>query len=99
MDVSESQKRFLRGLGHALKPAVTVGDAGVSEALLREFDSTIGHHELIKVRVRGADRQRRNEIIEELCRRGSAVLVTRIGNVALLYRRNAKEPRIQPPNR
>jgi RNA-binding protein len=99
MDVSESQKKFLRGLGHALKPAVIVGDAGVSEALLREFDSTIGHHELIKVRVRGADRQRRNEIIEELCRRGSAVLVTRIGNVALLYRRNAEEPRIQLPNR
>lgn len=97
MQLSESQKKFLRGLGHQLKPVVSVGGAGVTDALLREFDATIAHHELIKVRVRAGDRERRDAAIEELCRRGEAALVTRIGNVALLYRRNPDEPKILLP--
>jgi RNA-binding protein len=97
MHLSEPQKKFLRGLGHKLKPVVTVGDAGVTEAVFKEFDSTIGHHELIKVRVRAGDRQRRDAVVDALCRRGSAALVALIGNVALLYRRDPENPRIRLP--
>lgn len=98
MPLSESQKKYLRGLGHKLKPAVTIGDAGVSEALLNEFDSTIAHHELVKVRVRAGDRGERDAMIDDLARRGGAELVTRIGNVALLYRRNPDEAKIALPS-
>lgn len=74
-----------------------VGDSGLSESVLAEFDSTISHHELIKVRVRAADRADRNAMIDELCRRGSAELVQRIGNVALIYRQNREQPTIRLP--
>lgn len=97
MALSKSSKKFLRGLGHGLKPVVTVGDAGVTEALLREFESTIAHHELIKVKVRARDRAQRDAIIDELVRRSGTELVTRIGNVALLYRRNPDNPKIELP--
>jgi RNA-binding protein len=97
MSLSESQKKYLRGLGHPLKPVVTVGDAGVSESVLKEFDATIDHHELIKVRVRAADRKARDAAIEQLCEQGAAELVTRIGNVALMFRRNDEKPQIVLP--
>jgi len=97
MDLTESQKKFLRGLGHQLKPVVLIGDAGLTDAVLNEFVSTIDHHELIKVRIRVGDRDARDAIIEELCRKGAAELVTRIGNVALVYRRNHDKPRIPLP--
>jgi RNA-binding protein len=97
LNLSESQKKFLRGLGHQLKPVIMVGDAGLSDSVLNEFCSTIEHHELIKVRVRASDRKTRDEIISELCEKGSAQLVTRIGNVALVYRRNDETPRIPLP--
>lgn len=97
MKISESQKKHLRGLGHQLKPVIIVGDAGLSESLLKEFDSTIEHHELIKVKVRAGDRAQRDSLIGELCDRGNAQLVTRIGNVALLYRRNAEKPKVTLP--
>ena len=97
MPLRESQKKHLRGLGHALKPVIMVGDAGLSESLLAEFETALAHHELIKVRVRVGDRNARDAAIEELCRHGSAELVTRIGNVALLYRRNDEKPRITLP--
>ena len=97
MNLSESQKKFLRGLGHQLKPVIMVGDAGLSESVMNEFCSTIEHHELIKIRVRAGDRETRDNIISELCKKGSAELVTRIGNVALVYRRNDENPQIPLP--
>ena len=96
MALSESQKKRLRGLGHKLKPVVIVGDAGISDALLGEFNAAIAHHELIKVRVRADTREGRDAMIGELCRRGAAELVARIGNVALLYRRHPDKPRVLP---
>ena len=97
MDLTERQKKLLRGLGHQLKPVLMVGDAGLTDGVLREFSSTIDHHELVKVRVRVGDRKGRDQIISELCERGGAALVTRIGNVALLYRRNEEDPKIRLP--
>ena len=102
MELSEHQKKHLRGLGHQLKPLIMVGDAGLSDSLLAEYDATLDHHELIKVRVRVGDRDARDEIIAKLCETGRAELVQRIGNVALLYRPNLKkkpEKRLKLPSR
>ncbi len=98
MTLSEAQKKYLRGLGHALKPLIMVGDAGLSESLLVEFESTLAHHELIKVRVRVGDRKARDGIIRELCETSGAVLVQRVGNMALLYRENPEKKKIVLPN-
>jgi len=95
---SEAQRRYLRGLGHQLKPVIQVGDAGLSDALLAEFESTLAHHELIKVRVRAADRDERDALIARLCAAGAATLIQRIGNVALLYRHNPERNKIVLPD-
>ena len=97
MHLTESQKKYLRGLGHQLKPVVTVADAGLSESLLKEFNSTIDHHELIKVRVRDGDRATRDATLHALCKTAKAELVARIGSVALIYRRNDEKPKIPMP--
>lgn len=102
MNLSEPQKKYLRGRGHQLKPVVTIGDAGLSESVHAEFESTLAHHELIKVRVRAADRAGRDELIHKLCDGHSATLVQRVGNVALLYRENPEkkpETRLRIPSR
>jgi RNA-binding protein len=97
MNLTEAQKRFLRGLGHKRKPVVTVGSGGISDSLLAEFAATIKHHELVKVRFRAADREQRDALIDELCNRGSAALVSRTGHTAVLYRRNHEAPKIHLP--
>ena len=97
MALTEQQKKCLRGLGHGLKPVLTISANGLSDAVLRELDATIAHHELIKVKVRAQDRHVRDRIVDDLCRESSAELVTRIGNVALIFRRNASQPRIVLP--
>lgn len=97
MALSESQKKHLRGLGHQLRPVITIGGAGLTDAVQQEFDASIAHHELMKVKVRVGDRAARDDIIARLCEVGSAELVTRIGNVALLYKRNEDKPRVALP--
>ena len=100
MAPSDAQKKFLRGLGHQLKPMVMIADTGLSETILAECESTISHHELIKVSVRVGDRKVRSEIIESLCAKTSAELVQRVGNIALLYRENPeKKKKITLPRR
>lgn len=96
--LTQVQRKHLRELGHKLKPVIQVGDAGVSDPLFREFDSTIGHHELIKVKLRAGNRDERDRMIDELCQRGAATLIARVGNTALIYRRNAEQPRIHLPD-
>ena len=98
MTLSEAQKKHLRGLGHSLKQLIMVGDAGLSESLLAEYESTLAHHELIKVKVRVGDRQARDSIIDELCKTANATLVQRVGNMALLYRENPEKKKIVLPN-
>lgn len=102
MSLSEAQKKYLRGRGHALKPLIMVGESGLSDGLLAEYESTLDHHELIKVRVRVGDRDTRDGMIEKLCKDSSATLVQRIGNVALVYRANPEkkpEKRLRIPSK
>jgi RNA-binding protein len=100
MKPTVAQKKYLRGLGHGLKPLIMIGEAGASESVLAEFESTLSHHELIKVSVRVGDRNTRDAIIEKLCTVASAVLIQRIGNIALIYRENPKKKKkIIIPNR
>jgi RNA-binding protein len=97
MTLTGQQKRFLRGQAHALRPVITVGDKGITPALLSELDASLEHHELIKIKIRGADRAGRDATIASLARDCGAELVSRVGNVAALYRAARDKPRIVLP--
>jgi len=98
MKLSEKQRKHLRGLGHALKPIVLVGQAGLTDAVIAEAARAIGDHELVKVRVSGMERDVRDETIATLASRTGSELVGQIGHTALLYRRNPERPRILLPS-
>ena len=95
--LTEKQKQHLRGLGHKLKPVVMIGNAGYTPAIRNELDLSLTRHELLKVRVSVGDREARDELINQLCAETTAQLVQRIGNIALLYRRNTDKPRLVLP--
>ncbi|RMD78865.1 MAG: ribosome assembly RNA-binding protein YhbY [Gammaproteobacteria bacterium] len=97
MELSERQKRYLRALGHRLQPVVRLGAAGASEAVVQELDRALAHHELLKVKVRAADRRQRDALLARLCEATGAALVLRIGHTALLYRPRPEDPRIKLP--
>ena len=89
MPLTEQQKREFRTRGHALKPVVTIGSAGLSEAVIRELDLSLEHHELMKIRISGAGRDERGKLISAVCAACGAEVVQAIGNIALIYRKSA----------
>ncbi|MFP3873615.1 MAG: ribosome assembly RNA-binding protein YhbY [Thiohalophilus sp.] len=96
MSLTSSQKKFLRQRAHHLKPVVIVGQHGLGENILAEVDNALAHHELIKVRVNAADREERQQLIEQISEHSQAEQVQLIGHVAVFYR-PAEEPKIQLP--
>ena len=95
--LTEKQKHHLRGLGHKLKPVVMIGNAGYTPAVRNELDLALARHELLKIRVSVGEREARDALIEQLCADTAAQLVQRIGNIALLFRRNPDKPRVALP--
>ena len=96
-DLTEKQKKHLRGLAHAREPVVMIGQGGLSPAITGELDTALGAHELVKVRARVGDRDQRDSIFAELAEQTRSALVQRIGNVAVFYRPRKDKPRIILP--
>lgn len=96
MPLSPSQKRYLRGLAHSLKPVIMTGNKGVTPALIKEFSNALDQHELVKVKL-GDDRDERKAHIAELGEGAKAELVQSIGRVACFYRRNEEQPKLALP--
>jgi RNA-binding protein len=96
-DLSNPQKRYLRGLAHDLKPVVLVGAKGVTPTLVAELDQALEQHELLKVKAAAEDRETRNAWIEALVAQSDAALVARIGHTAVLYRRRKDKPLVILP--
>ena len=90
MTLTEQQKKRLRGLGHKLKPVISVGTGGLSDPLLDEFERSLEHHELMKVKVSTGDRDERDTAIRALCEHSGAQLIQRVGNIGLLFRKKKK---------
>ena len=85
--LTSRQRSRLRTLAHSLEPAVLVGRAGVTDAVVREVDDALDARELIKVRLAG-DRDERALAAAAIAGRTASELAGQIGRVAILYRRN-----------
>ena len=98
MALSDKQQRFLRGKAHALKPVIHIGQSGLTPAVSAEAGRALADHELIKVKVHGAEREDRDAMIAGLCAATGSELVQRIGHVATLYKARSPLPKIVLPD-
>ena len=94
MELNTKQIKQLKSLGHQLSPLVTVGQHGMKESINTELDIALDFHQLVKIKVGLGDREQRDELIDSLAQHHKAMLVQRVGNIALLYRKNAKKPSV-----
>ena len=83
-----SVKQNLKAQAHHLKPVVLLGAKGLTPAVIEETNVALVAHELIKVKINGAEKADRQAIAAELCESLDATLVQLIGNTAVIYRKN-----------
>lgn len=84
MSLNSKQRQFLKAQAHSLKPVVMLGSGGLSEAVLKELDSSIEYHELVKVKLNSGDD--RKEQATACADAVKAELVSVVGFIAILFR-------------
>jgi RNA-binding protein len=94
--MNSKQISFLRSLAHNINPVVMIGNNGLSESVLKEIDSSLNAHELIKIKVLGDDRALRVSLLEQICQQMGAVAVHHIGKQLVIYRASST-PKIVLP--
>ncbi len=97
-DLNKKQIRFLKAQAHALNPVVRVGQHGLTEAVFKELEIALDHHELVKIKVAADDREAREVLLSEISSKSRAVIVQTIGGVAVLFRQNSAKPVIDLSN-
>ena len=90
MSLSNQEVRTLRAKAHALKPIVMIGQHGLTESVQTEIDRALTDHELIKIKVAGADKDARKTIAETIAETQEAELIQTIGGMLVLYRKSDK---------
>ncbi len=85
--LSSSQRKWLRGQAHSLKPIVQVGKQGLTESVLRQVDEALSDHELIKVQA-PAPREEKEAMAERLAEELGADVAGRVGHIIILFRQN-----------
>lgn len=95
MPLNSRQRQFLKAQAHSLNPVVLLGSDGITDGVLKELDSSLEHHELLKVRLNAGDNRR--EQAGALAAAVNAELVQVIGRVAVLFRQRSKESRFILP--
>jgi putative YhbY family RNA-binding protein len=82
-----SERLALKGRAHDLSPTVMIGNAGLTESVLKEIAQTLKTHELIKIRVM-TERPQREEILAAICTQLDAAAVQHIGKILVVYKPN-----------
>jgi RNA-binding protein len=86
------ERAHLKARAHALEPRVQVGQGGLTASVIAEIDRALTAHELVKVRILGDDRERREAIGDEMCEKTGAAPVQSVGKVLVLWRPKSEEP-------
>ena len=95
MPLTSKQRSALKALAHHIKPVVSVGVKGMTDAVIAETDRALAAHELIKVRFHEA--KALEEGVPDLAARVSADIVAVRGKNAILFRQDPDDAKIRLP--
>ena len=86
------QVRYLKGLGHHLKPLAMLGKEGITDNVIGAVDAVLDAHELVKVKVGNSCPMDRKEAAAELAAKTFSAKVQVLGKTILLFRQNPDRP-------
>jgi RNA-binding protein len=88
IELTQAQKRYLRGLGQSLNPTLQIGREGVTAANLAALQPLLQRHELVKGKVQQTSTLEPQEVAAALAGQAEAALIGVVGRTFLLYRPN-----------
>jgi RNA-binding protein len=94
------QKRYLRSLGHHLKPLVMLGREGITDNVINAAHAVLGAHELLKVKIGNGFPLEKGEAAAAIAERTGSEVIQILGKTFLVFRANPDrndEQRIKLP--
>ena len=88
--LSNAQIRDLKAQAQQLKAKLKIGKEGLSPQFLAALDEVLRHHQLVKVKFDEFKEQKR-ELTPQVAEKSHSHLITRVGNVVVLYRPKRKQ--------
>ena len=95
--LTSKQRAYLKSISNKLNPVFQIGKSGVSAAQISQIDDYLRVHEIMKIRVLDNSLYSAKEASQELAEAIEADVVQVIGSIAILYKKNEKEPVIKLP--
>jgi RNA-binding protein len=89
--LTNAQIRAYKAQAQRLKTTLKVGKDGLSPQFFAALDDALKHHELVKVKFDHFKEQKK-ELVPQLAEKSGSQLITRVGNVAVLFRPKPLEP-------
>ncbi len=90
--LSNAQVCALKAQAQRMKATLKIGKEGISPQFLAALDEALKHRELVKVKF-DEFKEQKKELTPQLAEKSGSHLVTRVGNVVVLYRpKPAAEP-------
>ncbi len=86
--LTNAQIRAFKAQAQRLKATLKIGKEGLSPQFLAALDDALKHHELIKVKFDDL-KEEKKQLAPQLAEKSGSHLVTRIGNVVVLFRPKA----------
>jgi RNA-binding protein len=83
--LTNAQIRTFKAQAQRLKATLKIGKEGISPQFLAALDETLKRHELVKVKFDDFKAQKKR-LSPQLAEKSGSHLVTRVGNVVVLYR-------------
>ena len=94
MSLTSKQRAQLKGLAMTEDTIIQIGKGGITENTIAQVKDALAARELIKGRVLENSLLTAREAADALAEACSAETVQTIGSKFVLYKRNAKEPKI-----
>ena len=85
--LSGKEKKYLRGLAHALNPVVLIGRNGYTGQVASQIDEALTAHELIKIKFIDYIDEKK-EIAAEICENLKCECCGSIGHTFIFFRQN-----------
>lgn len=85
--LTNAQIRKLKATAQRMDASLKIGKSGLSPAFLQSLNAELDRHELVKLKF-AEFKEQRKELAPQLAEKTGSHLITLLGNVVVLYRRN-----------
>jgi putative YhbY family RNA-binding protein len=99
IQLSVAERKAHRSEAHHLDPVVMIGNDGLTPAVRKETNAALNAHGLIKVRVLGDDREKREAMYQQLADELGAAPIQHIGKLLVLWRPKPKKEKAEDEDR